>query len=91
MFVPNNVKKYREMAEWTLPELADWCDVPLDYLSDIEDGLVNPGLGFANLLAYAFDCKINDIFQVDQDIIFDDEARKIRINIHIHEEYDDEV
>jgi putative transcriptional regulator len=65
MPVPNRLIELRQARGWSQRELAERLGVSRQTVISIERHRFDPSLPLAFRLAKVFDCRIEDVFQVD--------------------------
>jgi putative transcriptional regulator len=65
MPIPNRLVELRRARGWSQRELAEQLGVSRQTVISIERHRFDPSLPLAFRLAKAFDCRIEDVFQVD--------------------------
>ena len=68
----NRIKVYRAMHDWTQEELARRVDVTRKTINTIENNRYVPSTYLALKIARAFGISVEDLFQIDDDALFDD-------------------
>jgi putative transcriptional regulator len=63
----NRLKVLRAERDWSQAQLAERLDVSRQTINAIETGRYDPSLPLAFKIAGLFQCKIEDIFQQEQD------------------------
>jgi putative transcriptional regulator len=59
----NRLKVLRAERDWSQAELAELLDVSRQTINALETGKYDPSLPLAFKIAFLFDCKIEDVFQ----------------------------
>jgi putative transcriptional regulator len=67
MPIPNRLIELRQARGWSQRELAERLGVSRQTVISIERLRFDPSLPLAFRLAKVFDCRIEDVFQVDDD------------------------
>ena len=65
MPIPNRLIEFRQARGWSQRELAERLEVSRQTVISIERNRFDPSLPLAFRLAKVFDCRIEDVFQVD--------------------------
>lgn len=63
----NKIKVYRAMKDWTQAELAARVDVTRKTINTIENRKFVPSAYLALKIARAFDVRVEDVFQIDDE------------------------
>jgi putative transcriptional regulator len=63
----NKIKVHRAMKNWTQAELAAHVDVTRKTINTIENRKFIPSAYLALKIARAFDVRVEDVFQIDDD------------------------
>lgn len=66
MPIPNRLVELRQARGWSQRELAERLGVSRQTVISIERHRFDPSLPLAFRLAKVFDCRIEDVFQVDE-------------------------
>lgn len=61
----NRLRVLRAERDWTQAELAEQLGVSRQTVHAIEREKYDPSLPLAFLIAYLFDCRIEDVFEAD--------------------------
>ncbi len=62
----NRIKVLRAERDWTQQDLADRIEVSRQTVNAIEKGKYDPSLPVAFRIAQVFDCRIEDVFQPEE-------------------------
>lgn len=63
----NRLKVLRAEQDWSQAQLADLLNVSRQTVNALETGKYDPSLPLAFKIATLFDCKIEDVFQPEND------------------------
>jgi len=70
--VRNHVRRHRrQLHDMTQQELADQVGVTRQTILSIEKGRYNPSVGLALMLAEVFDVRVENLFEIKQEVAHD--------------------